>query len=784
MEREIHDLDKQFGQIYNLIKEVLTFKKDFNMPLIAEAKNSIVDIEPIFLSKLENYLQIHLIPIINKETQNNPEKIGVVFKQLLKMTTHLHNFARLVGDGRSESGDLKLEISSLIKTSIGGQTNLLDIEQEVVGTFWTDYNNQVTKALTNKINSNSLQNNSSDIGYILERVTSYKNSHLNRQDANLIIKFFSSIEISGEKMERALLDFVNELGLVFVSSVFGDVQLAGRPILKLIDIFFKTYIVGFVEWFCSEFRFRHNKKEELVSIASETFNRLIVRELSLRLFDYVFDYDVYSNRLIEMKTIINSKENLTEFTEPIFKDIQTKLLTVSLSTKKIITFYINLLKFWGNVNKNYKILQKLTTSIKTYFLGRKDALRFILDIWIAEVRENSKRASQRKEDNFLINVPAEGNEYASEDEQSDFDFVVEREKKNVDKFKFRRSDVKTLLIDLYGSREKFLLEYENFIAEKILKFEIEDVQEEFDNLNFLKSQIKNAEYKSKCDILMSDLEYSKSITKEFHQVVPEYDKYELVVLSKTFWPVNYETRDFDASECHYLKFLDHFNEFHLSYTKNRKVNFHNNIGEVELEISCNGSSIEVKCQPINAVLLTEIQEAGKFGVSLKELSDKLKTDIAYIKRKMQFWLSKKIVKAEQQGNVQSRSLAQLDDYEDKQSIAIMDKEESLIYLLNEDFQPTDEIIVNEEDYNEQITVRESGETEGGEKSTGNIEGYILNILSKSGVKPINKLFDLLKHIYKNDIPRTFDVKSLQKLVNKMLKRKVLMKRGQMYYVVN
>lgn len=43
------------------------------------------------------------------------------------------------------------------------------------------------------------------------------------------------------------------------------------------------------------------------------------------------------------------------------------------------------------------------------------------------------------------------------------------------KVKFRKSDIKSLLIDLYGSKEEFISEYENYLAEKILKFENFDI---------------------------------------------------------------------------------------------------------------------------------------------------------------------------------------------------------------------------------------------------------------------------------------------------------------------
>lgn len=61
------------------------------------------------------------------------------------------------------------------------------------------------------------------------------------------------------------------------------------------------------------------------------------------------------------------------------------------------------------------------------------------------------------------------NSYQEGDEEN-INFFKSKSRYTQNKIKYRRSDIKTLLIDLYGSRESFLAEYENFLAEKILYF--------------------------------------------------------------------------------------------------------------------------------------------------------------------------------------------------------------------------------------------------------------------------------------------------------------------------
>ena len=64
--------------------------------------------------------------------------------------------------------------------------------------------------------------------------------------------------------------------------------------------------------------------------------------------------------------------------EVLQRDIRQQLLKESSATLEILTFYINLLKFWNRLGMNYSVLQSLTRPIKTYFLARPNALRCII----------------------------------------------------------------------------------------------------------------------------------------------------------------------------------------------------------------------------------------------------------------------------------------------------------------------------------------------------------------------------------------------------------------------
>lgn len=76
----------------------------------------------------------------------------------------------------------------------------------------------------------------------------------------------------------------------------------------------------------------------------------------------------------------------------------------------------------------------------------------------------------------MINIPVDDendskpSEYSQSDEsesESDIEMNPNDQIKQLG-VKYKKGSIKTMLIDLYGSREKFLSEYENYLAEKIL----------------------------------------------------------------------------------------------------------------------------------------------------------------------------------------------------------------------------------------------------------------------------------------------------------------------------
>ena len=80
----------------------------------------------------------------------------------------------------------------------------------------------------------------------------------------------------------------------------------------------------------------------------------------------------------------------------------------------------------------------------------------------------------------------------------------------------------------------------------------------------------------------------------------------------------------------------------------RKIQYHYNLGHVNLTLSFKNGDFDFKCMPIHAMMITSFDEEyirdKNMGVSSEELSNWLNISQNVVKQKMSFWVHKGVVK--------------------------------------------------------------------------------------------------------------------------------------------
>lgn len=314
----------------------------------------------------------------------------------------------------------------------------------------------------------------------------------------------------------------------------------------------------------------------------------------------------------------------------------------------------------------------------------------------------------------------------SEEDQS-FELESGSWRKSTGKYKFKKSDMKSLLIDLYGSKEGFLIEYEHFLAEKLLFSKDLNLKEEEKHLELLKSHFSGNLNLSRCKVLLKD--YKNSLDR-MADLPNKSHFFNFLLVSKSFWPIDYEENSFNTSNIFINKDIENFKKQFEIQNPLKTTVIHDNLGKVEMDLKIKDKKIMVICQPIHAAIISLFSKNEGYkedeGVCLELIIEKLNASEEYIKSKINFWTSKGILK------------------EKENQITF-----SSVYFLCKDFNDQKEIIsANLEEDNEQFI--QSGQVKGetSESKKTAIQGMLQDIMKFLHLVSLEEIENLLKTIYK------------------------------------
>lgn len=187
-----------------------------------------------------------------------------------------------------------------------------------------------------------------------------------------------------------------------------------------------------------------------------------------------------------------------------------------------------------------------------------------------------------------------------------------------------------MLVNLYGSQEAFITEYQNMLAEKLMGAKEYSIDEEIKNLEQLKIRFGETALQT-CNIIVKDVKDSKRtdnlIHKEPKLVSSEMlspDNLHCLAVSKGYWPINYDS----ASHAIPNSLKPVFDDYGAKFTKTkamRRIQFHYNLGYVKLELKFDNEGLfEFKCLPIHAILIGCFADKG---ISMCNVEmERLKTD--------------------------------------------------------------------------------------------------------------------------------------------------------------
>ena len=341
-----------------------------------------------------------------------------------------------------------------------------------------------------------------------------------------------------------------------------------------------------------------------------------------RLFDMILAYPDSARLIFDLKAAISTNSTfLFELSDSLLTAIQRRLLIPGVITQSILNQYINILKVLQLLDKGL-IFAKVTAPIKAYLLKRPDTLRCI----IAHLTEDSENYTKLVKEYVKIPSKEEQQYELSSDEDElqaeKWEVLPLLSKKNsLIRVKYQESDLVSVLVNLYGSQEAFINEYQVMLAEKLLGSKEFNLEEEIKNIELLKVRFGENNLQN-CNIIVKDVKESKRIDQNLHANFDMatrsrypteafgFEKLHAMFASKGYWPINY-----DCQETLKLPVVMQgvFDEYAVKFSKvkaMRRLQWHSQLGFVNLSLSFDNGEFEFKCLPIHAVLISYFDEAS------------------------------------------------------------------------------------------------------------------------------------------------------------------------------
>ena len=410
-------------------------------------------------------------------------------------------------------------------------------------------------------------------------------------------------------------------------------------IAKISNIF--SYTLHLLKSACEELRSEIVSWNFKTGMFVEQLEKLIHLALGSNLvkqmFEVILDFPETKPAISDLSDCIAKCPELKTQLEKSFKsELESRIVHCSKSTDGILLVYINLTKVMKILFPTMEVLESISDPIKKELRKRSDTFKCIIKT-IAEDGElyallDIKQKSVKEQDEFS----------SDEDELGAFEWqpIPRSALRNVISALNKRSDIVSMLINIYGSQEQFMEEYRTHLSKKLVKNTEFDVVTEIKDLEMLKKRFGEGNL-HKCEVMIQDVLSSKRINSIIHENQPRekflsVKQLDFLIISSYFWPIEEQNYKFNLPEKLKSSFED-YSEKYSQVKASRKLKFHEQLGNVSLTLEFeNGSKTWNDISPLHAAIITLFDEENEMKSS-EELSNALGITQHHLRKEISFW---------------------------------------------------------------------------------------------------------------------------------------------------
>ncbi|GAB6023392.1 Anaphase-promoting complex subunit 2 [Chamberlinius hualienensis] len=410
-----------------------------------------------------------------------------------------------------------------------------------------------------------------------------------------------------------------------------------------------------------------NNKSRLAYYLYETYAQCRMDEM----FTIIIEFPDSQPALEDLRNCLEKTNLRTKLIQSLKATLEARLLHPGVNTTDILSAYTSLVRALWVLDPSGVLLEVICQPVHKYLRTRQDTVRCI----VASLTDDS---SVELADEFSKGEPlVMDDSYHSDDDENWEKWNPDPVDANPDKIlkSKRSSDIISMLVNIYGSKDLFVKEYRFLLADRVVTYFNYDVQRELRHLELLKLRFGEGNLHF-CEVMLKDVVDSKRInllikSQENNSESNVEWPISSLILSAQFWPPLREER----LELH-PKVKSAFEQYTKAFETlkgNRTLVWKSHLGFVDLEVELKGRTLNLQVSPIHATILLYFQEKGQWN--LDELAAVLQCSATVLKRKLSFWQSHYVIREEGTNNyvlvdnqkVLEQDLIMVDDIDEAES---------------------------------------------------------------------------------------------------------------------
>ncbi|XP_076609645.1 anaphase-promoting complex subunit 2 [Chaetodon auriga] len=380
------------------------------------------------------------------------------------------------------------------------------------------------------------------------------------------------------------------------------------------------------------------------------FCRIYVNMRIEELFSIIRDFPESKAAIEDLKFCLERTNQRQQLLTSLKSAFESRLLHPGVHTSDILTVYISAIKALRELDPSMVILQVACQPIRKYLRTREDTVRQIVAGLTGDAEGCTDLASELSRGDPVTLEMQDSDEEGNDPE----DWTPDPTDAVPDKMgsKRRSSDIISLLVSIYGSKDIFIDEYRAVLADRLLHQLNYNTAREIRNVELLKLRFGES-HMHYCEVMLKDMADSRRINSNIREEESRLSEEEQpplslssIILSSEFWPqLKEEKLELPPLVCQAMEAYTHRYE---KLKAMRTLSWKPHLGSVTLDVELEDRTLtNLTVSPIHAAIILHFQEKDSW--TLEELSVKLGAPKELVHRKLALWQQHGVLREEAGG---------------------------------------------------------------------------------------------------------------------------------------